>query len=1094
MREEAGAAGEVGAEGPTGEARGEVRRGAAIALAALAVALTVPAAAPAAPPSVEPVAATDIQGVSALLKGTIDPGGAPTTYSFEYVEEANFETSGFATAISTPAAPAGSGSGPHPARAAIAGLTPNTSYRYRLLAQNADGDDVGAPATFATTPGFGFLPGEEGFAVTATADGGGAATKAGSHPYKLEIGIGLRLGGEFEGQPGVPFPDGDLRNLQIGMPPGLLLNPEANQAVAGTCNAALFHTPRISPYEASASGESCPADSQVGTVDVSTSAGGGAVRRFGVFKLQPAPGVAAQLGFAPYGSHIVLDVRLREAGDGSYPILLKAANVSQTLDVRRLDLSLWGVPRGASHNGERGNCLNQLEPNFPWAKCSVGSPFGFPPRAFVTLPSSCGGPLSFTATATAWQQPKPVSAAATSGDAGSEPVDLDCANLGFASHPTGLLTTDNAATASGFGFDLTNEAAGLIAPGGRAPSQVRSAVVTLPEGVTVNPSLGVGLGYCTPAQYAAETAFSAIGANCPGTADIGEFTVTSPLFDGLFEGRIYLAQPDDPATTVPGAENPFDTMIAVYLVAQLPERGIAIKVAGKIVPDPGTGRPVATFEDLPQLPYDNLSIDFRATQRAALISPPTCGSYATQTELTPWGGVVPPVKVGTATEIDVGFGGGPCPDGTAPPFSPAVIAGGLNSSVGTYTPYFVRISRKDTEQEITSYSLTLPRGITGKLAGIPFCPDAAIAAARTRQGAAETADPSCPAASQIGRTDTAYGIGSALARAPGRIYLAGPYRGQPISVATINAATVGPFDLGTVVIRSAFAVDPETAQLRIDSRASDPIPHMLDGIPLHLRVARVYMDRDRFTRNPTSCEASELVSTLTGAGTRFDDPSDDPVATASSFFQLLSCRDLGFRPKLGLRLRGGSGRGDYPSLRATFAPRGEREANLKRIAVSMPHSLFLAQNHIRAICTREQFAADRCPAGSIYGTAVAATPLFDEPMRGPIYLRSSSNRLPDLVASLHSGAIRIVLTGRIGPTKRGIRTLFENVPDVPIERFTMTLRGGNRGLLVNAANICVAEPLASVKALGQNNRGAIFTARLRGQCKAKSPGKGGDRK
>ncbi len=1066
-----------------------MRRAPAVALAA--VALSLSAAAPAAAaPSVGPVSATNIQGVSALLKGTVDPGGPPTTYVFQYVEEASFEASGFATAVSTPAAPAGSGTEPRPARAAIGGLSPDTVYRYRLLAENADGEDAGAPAAFATTQGFGFLPGEKGFAVSAVADGGGAATQAGSHPYKLDIGIGLRLGGEFENQPGVPFPDGDLRNLRIQMPPGLLLNPEANPTVAGSCKAAMFHTPRDSPFEASASGENCPRDSQVGTVEVLTSAGG-AVRRFGVFKLEPAPGVPAQLGFAPFGAHIVLDVELREEGNGSYPLTLSATDLPQGLDVRGLDLSLWGVPRGASHNGERGDCLNELEPTFPWAKCSVGSPFQFPPRAFLTLPSSCQGPLTFSTTATAWQQPGPAAAAATSGDPDSEPIDLDCTNLGFASHPVGLLTTANASTPSGFAFDLTNEAAGLIAPNGRAPSQVRKAVVTLPEGVTINPSLGVGLGYCTPAQYAAESAFSDPGANCPNTADIGEFIVDSPLFDGLFEGRVYLARPDDPATAAAGTENPFDTMLAVYLVARLPERGLAIKVAGKIVPDPRTGRAVATFEGLPQLPYDDLSIDFRATQRAVLISPPSCGLHVTQSDLTPWGGVVSTLKVASPSKIEAGFGGGRCPDGTAPPFSPEVTAGGVNSNVSSYTPYFVRISRKDTEQELTSYSLTLPRGITGKLAGIPFCPEAAIAAARTRRGAAETANPSCPAASQVGRTDSAYGIGAALAHAPGRVYLAGPYRGQPLSIVTINAATVGPFDLGTIVIRSAFAVDPATAQLRIDSRASDPIPHLLDGIPLHLRDVRVYMDRPQFTRNPSSCEASELVSTLTGSGTRFGDPSDDPTATVGSFFQLLNCRELGFRPKLGLRLRGGSRRGDYPSLRATFAARGERDANLKRIAVTMPHSLFLAQNHIRAICTRVQFEVDSCPAGSIYGEAVAHTPLFDEPLRGPIHLRSSTNRLPDLVASLHSGSIRIVLVGRIGPAKQGgIRTLFDNLPDAPIERFTMTLRGGDRGLLVNSANICAAEPVATVKALGQNNRGAIFTSRLRGQCKAKPNGKG----
>jgi hypothetical protein len=300
---------------------------------------------------------------------------------------------------------------------------------------------------------------------------------------------------------------------------------------------------------------------------------------------------------------------------------------------------------------------------------------------------------------------------------------------------------------------------------------------------------------------------------------------------------------------------------------------------------------------------------------------------------------------------------------------------------------------------------------------------------------------------------------------------------------TVNAATVGPFDLGTVVTRSAFSVDPRTAQLAIDARASDPIPHMLEGIPLHLREVRVFVDRHQFTRNPTSCEAAQLQSTLTGSGARFDDPSDDSTANLTAHFQLLNCLNLGFRPRLGLKLLGGVRRGAYPGLRTVFKARPQ-DASLKRIAVTMPRSLFLAQNHIRAVCTRAQFAVERCPARSVYGRVSAHTPLFDEPLRGPVVLRSSDNKLPDLVAVLRAGEVRIVLEGRIGPSQGGgIRAFFDELPDAPIERFTMWLQGGKQGLLVNSVNVCANPPRAGVKALAQNNRGAIFTTELRGDCR-----------
>ncbi len=1062
-----------------------MRRLTIVALAGAAFALCAPAA-QAAAPTPGPVSATDIQGVSALLVGTVDTGGQPSTYSFEYVEESSFEAHGFEAASATPAATLGPGAGPHPARAAIVGLRPDTAYRFRLRVENEAGDEAGVPASFTTTHGFGFLAGEEGFAVAALADGGGPATRAGSHPSRLAFHLGLELGGEFEAQPGVAFPDGDLRDLRIQMPAGTIFNPAALPA----CGPAEFHTPRSSPFEASRSGESCPPDSQLGTVELATSQGGGAVRRFGLFNLKAAPGIPAQIGLAPFGAPIVFDVELRQGADGSYALAMHVADFPQSLDVHGLDLVLWGVPWGVSHDGERGNCLNEAEPTFPWAKCSVGAPRLFPRKAYLTLPGNCSGPLAFTASADAWQQPATVTASALGRDTEGEAPDLSCTGLGFASHPAGTLTTKKASTASGFSFDLLNEEEGLIDPSLRLPAAARKATVALPEGVTVNPSLGEGLGVCTPAQYAAESAFSIPGEACPNAAKIGEFSVATPLFDERLKGAIYLAEPDDPATTTPGAENPFDSLIAVYLIAKAPGRGVGVKVAGKIVPDPGTGRLTATFEGLPQLPYDELEAIFRSGQRAPLISPPSCGDHITRTELVPWGGVVAVGNFETPSEIEAGIGASPCPSGT-PPFSPGAVAGGVNSNVGSYTPYFVHLSRADTEQELTSYSLVLPKGITGKLAGIPFCSDAAIEAARHRRGTAETARPSCPAASQVGRTLTGYGVGPALTYAPGRIYLAGPYHGSPLSLVTIDAATVGPFDLGTVVIRSAFDVDPVTAQLRIDSRASDPIPHILAGIPLHLRDVRVYVDRPEFTRNPTSCEPSQLESTLTGAGARFDEPSDDSSATVSERFQLLNCLTLGFRPRLGLRLLGGARRGDYPSLRATFAAR-EHDANLRRIAVTMPHALFLAQNHIRTVCTREQFAIERCPSGSVYGRAVAYTPLFDGPLRGPVYLRSSDNKLPDLVASLHYEEVKIVLSGRIGPAKHGIRAFFDELPDAPIERFVMTLDGGKRGLLVNSSNICAAPPRASVKALGQNNLGRIFTTKLRGRCGHKH-GKGGGR-
>ncbi|MBA3865816.1 MAG: hypothetical protein H0X42_05650 [Solirubrobacterales bacterium] len=1067
----------------------------AIVLALLVAGLLASAAAAqAAPPVLGPVSATDIQGVSAVLVGSLEAELLATSYSFEYGTDP-----GFAGAVKTPLTAGGSDLASHSARAAVSGLTPDTTYHFRLVATNSSGTSTGTPSTFTTTHGFGFLPGTQGFGVSAIADGGEAATQPGSHPYRLSFTIGLNKGGEFEGQPGVDFPDGDVRDLRLEMPQGLIVNP----SVVAQCRLVEFNTPRESPFENSHSGENCPGKSQVGTVEVETSlskgareeaegGGEGAGLRFGLFNLVPANGVPAQLGFAPFGAPVVLNENLRPNPDGTYVLTIEAANVPQTLDITGLKLSLWGTPWGASHDGERGSCLNEARPNFPWAKCSVGEPGSDVPLAYLTLPHQCSGPLAFSSSADSWQQPAAASAAAVNRDGLGGEADLGgCTGISFAPKPFGQLTDSKASSPSGYNFTLSVDNSSFTNPKQLATPPTKEAVITLPEGVTVNPSVGAGLGFCTLGQYAAETAFSPQGAGCPNGSKLGDFTVRAAFLpEEALEGAIYLAQPNDPNAA--GPENPFDSLLAVYLVAKRRSRGVLVKLPGEIQAAPDSGRLTAIFDGLPQIPYSELNLTFRTGQRAFLVTPATCGAANTSAELLPWAGSGV-VRGSSASQIISGIGGGPCPSGT-PPFAPAVSAGGVNSNVNSYTPYFVHIARQDSEQEITSYSLVLPKGITGKLAGIPFCPEAAIEAARHRTGFAEAASPSCPAASQVGHTDSGYGVGSSLTYAAGRVYLAGPYHGAPLSLVVINPATVGPFDLGTIVIRSAFTVDPHSAQLALDPGGSDPIPHILDGIPIHLRDVRIYMDRPQFTHNPSSCAPSALTSRVTGSGANFASEADNSSFSSSVHFQLLNCLALGFKPKLGVRLRGLPRRGAYPELRATFAARGAGDTNLKEISVSLPHSEFLAQNHIRGICTKVQFNAENCPASSVYGSAVAYTPLFDNPLRGKVYLRSSTHKLPDLVASLNSGAIHIVLEGQIGPTKQGgIEALFQELPDEPLERFTMILNGGKHGLLVNSSNICAEPPLATVKALGQNNLGASFSTILRGQCGKKKNGKKGSK-
>jgi hypothetical protein len=605
--------------------------------------------------------------------------------------------------------------------------------------------------------------------------------------------------------------------------------------------------------------------------------------------------------------------------------------------------------------------------------------------------------------------------------------------------------------------------------------------------MSINPSVGSGLGVCTAAQYAAESLTSVPGVGCPDNAKIGELVIDSPLVAEDIKGGLYLAQPNDPEAA--GAENPFDSLVALYLVAKAPQRGVLVRLPGKVIADPDSGQLTATFDGLPQLPYTHFNVHFRDGQRTPLATPATCANYLSRIELSPWLNPAAASRFPSDFEISAGIGGGPCPVGT-PPFHPGAVAGTLNRNAGSYTPYYLHLTRSDSEQEITSYSATLPPGLLAKIRGVPYCPESAIAEAARNSGFAEQRNPSCPSASAIGHTVSGYGLGSVLAYAPGGLYLAGPYHGAPLSIVAVDSATVGPFDLGVVIVRSAIRIDPKTAQVIIDSAGSDPIPHILDGIPLHLRDIRIYIDRPNFTVNPTSCERFSASSMLNGSGADFASNSDDTSSSASSRFQVSNCSSLEFEPHFAFNIKGPTKRGDYPSLKTVVRPY-PGDANIAKAIVTLPPSLFLAQEHIDTVCTQPQFNAHKCPPGSLYGWAKADTPLLGEPLQGPVYLRSSANPLPDLVADLSGvGGVRIEVGGRIDSVGGGLRASYDVLPDAPISKFTLSLKGGKHGLLVNSENLCASRSRAEARMAAQNNHVAVLTPRLHVNCPGSAGAKG----
>ena len=917
------------------------------------------------------------------------------------------------------------------------------------------------------------------FEVAITNESGAPVSQAGSHSFVVTTSFGLR----FTGSDFNAIVEGKLRDAFFEQAAGLIGDATASR----TCSTTNFLLD-------SGLGNVCPPETVVGIQSASFLRAGFFEDPSPIFILPPPPGAAVRIGWKVRKAPIVVDIGIEQAPDYNtikegpdYNVVAATRGVNQTVAVFGSIVELWGVPGDPAHNLVRGECAifgNAVEGKRiarPASGLTCPSNAGQSP--FLTLPRRCDGRAVTTFKARSWQEFDIWVEGSHIG-----PGFTGCNKLGFSPEIASRPTTDSVETGTGLDFSIDFKDEGLKNRNGLAQSDLQKAIVTMPEGVTVNPSIGEGLGVCTPADLNKETLDSAPGAGCPNASKIGTVEVVSPLVDEAVKGSVFLAQQDDPETSAQGAENPFDSLIAFYIVLKNPKLGILVKQPAKVEPDPRTGQLVTTVEDIPQIPFSHFAFHFREGQRAPLVSPPACGTYTTKAELTPRADPSQVRTVPASFEITRGVGGGPCPEGGIPPFNPSFQAGSLNNNAGSFSPFHMRLTRADGEQNMTKFSSTLPPGLLGKLAGISKCPNAAILGAKVKSGRQEQASPSCSLASRIGRTLAGAGVGSSLTYVPGQIYLAGPYKGAPLSVVAITPALAGPFDAGTVVVRIALDLNPVTAQVEVKGGASDAIPHILKGIPLKLRDLRVYVDRRNFTLNPTNCDPSATKATLFGSYLDLFSPADDVPVSLSSRHQIANCANLGFKPALRLKLKGGTRRGDHPALRAVLRAR-PGDANIGGATVTLPRSAFLDQAHIRTICTRVQYAADKCPPGSIYGHARAFTPLLDEPLEGPVYLRSSNNKLPDLVVSLQ-GIVDIDVSSRIDSHKGGIRSTFAAVPDAPLSKFVLRMKGGRKGLIVNSRNLCAGKSRVKARFVGQNGKVRKLRPLLRARCGRATAGSG----
>ncbi len=833
---------------------------------------------------------------------------------------------------------------------------------------------------------------------------GSVDLRAGSHPYEFRLGVEMNQ--DSEGNP-----EGTLREIIVDLPAGMVGDPLA----VPRCSGALFEG--VLPK--------CPGNTQIGVAHVNV-VGIEETVVVPVYNLTPPMGVLASIGFSVINENSFQEASLRTSDYG-----VSASDITLPTDkmIRSFSETIWGVPADASHDPQRSCFL-------PSGQGIEGCASDSTPLPFLSLPTSCGAPLVTTATVASVQEPDvPRSVSVESlGEAGTPEGIKGCDRPPFDPRIAVQPETTTADSPSGLhvGIQLPQN----LEPKGVATAHLRKAVVTLPKGMALNPSSADGLGACSLAQIGLKAAGPG---QCPLASKVATVQAESPALDHPVPGSVYIAKQ---------GENPFGSLLALYLVLDDPITGVVVKLAGKVEPDPLTGQLRTSFDDNPQLPFENFDFDFFGGPRATLTTPPTCGTYTTETEMTPWSAPEGAKAFPSSSlQITSAPGGGPCaPSEAQMPNSPSFRAGTTTPLAGAYSPFVLKLSRENGSQRLAGLNFTLPPGLSAKLAGLSECSEAQIALAQARrepgEGALEKASPSCPASSRLGAVNVGAGSGTPL-YTQGNAYLAGPYKGAPLSTAIIVPAVAGPFDLGTVVVRAALYVDESTAQVRV---ISDPFPTILRGIPLDVRSVAVQIDRDQFTLNPTSCQPKEITAqalSLSGAS-----------AALSSRFQVAACGGLAFKPKLALSLKGATKRTGHPALRAVLTyPKGSY-ANIASAQVTLPHSEFLDTTHIGTVCTRVQFAARTCPKGSVYGSARAFTPLLDKPLEGPVYLRSSNHKLPDLVAALR-GQVDFNLVGRVDTGKaNGIRNTFEAAPDVPVAKFVLSMKGGKKGLLVNSEDIC----------------------------------------
>ncbi len=804
---------------------------------------------------------------------------------------------------------------------------------------------------------------------------------------------------------------GTMRDVHVDLPEGLVANPTK------------FPTCSLGRVNLSVS--TCPRESAVGILQVRLTQLGGnppgpaALNPLLATRIYRVPTIgdeAAAFASRAFNSFMVR-MSATATPDRGYRIRVSTERLYEASPILETLITLWGNPAEFQGPGPYGL------PTGPF-----GGPMSAdtPRERFLSVPTRCDGDApALDLTLDPWGTPY------YSRFHTSEDLDMPqgCENLDF--NPTIEVEPEHTRAAEPAGYDVTLEVPqNEDAVDGLETPLLKDAVVTLPEGVSISPGQVDGLKSCIDNQFGVSQNTTP---SCPPASKIGQIKIDSPVLDDPLRGNVFIGQQI-------GQDPESGQMYRIFVATRAP--GVRVKFLGNVAADKDTGQLTTSFTDNPELPFTKLTLSLKGGPRGVLANPSTCGTKTAEATLTPYSAPdTPAAEISDSFEITSGPDASGCVANEAErPFNPKLRAGVQDPVAGASTPFIFRLTRTDQEQEILSTTVNPPAGLTAKLAGIPYCSEADIQSN------------SCTEQSRIGTEIAGAGAGSNpfyTSQHPGKVYLAGPYKGAPLSMVIQEPVIAGPFDLADISVRAQIHVDPRTAQLTV---ISDEIPQINSGVPLRVRDLQIKMDRPDFTIAPTNCDPMSVGAEAQG--------SHGATANLTNRFQVGECSSLGFSPKLNLSFgnnKQNTKPNAHPPLNAKLSF-NQGDSNISRVEVALPQGLLLDQERLGRICSRANYAANTCPEESRVGYAKATTPLLDDPVEGPVYLKASDNPLPDLAADL-DGQIDIDLFGKIDQktNKKGlnqIRNTFDVVPDVPVSSFQLTLDGGSDGLLVNSRNIC----------------------------------------